>query len=109
MQDLLNSIGKPVWITLMVIGFIWFWPVGLAILAYLVWSGRLGSKSNLFVWPSTAKFWGSGNQAFDEHKRDVIDQLEKEQEAFSDYIEKVRKAKDRAEFDQFTADRAKAR
>jgi hypothetical protein len=26
----------------MVIGFIVFWPIGLAILAYLIWSGRMG-------------------------------------------------------------------
>ena len=27
---------------LMVIGFIVFWPIGLAILAYIIWSGRMG-------------------------------------------------------------------
>src|SRR5215467_10166586 len=37
----LDDIGKPAWIGVMVLGFILFWPVGLAILAYLIWSGRM--------------------------------------------------------------------
>ena len=42
----LDSIGKPAWITAMVLGFIMVWPVGLAILFYMIWSGRMGcSKS----------------------------------------------------------------
>ena len=38
----LDDYGKPAWIGVMVLGFIVFWPVGLAILAYLIWSGRMG-------------------------------------------------------------------
>src|SRR4030095_16779605 len=37
----LDDIGKPAWIGVMVLGFILFWPIGLAILAYLIWSGRM--------------------------------------------------------------------
>ena len=36
-----DDIGKPAWITLMVLGFIIHWPIGLAILAYIIWSGRM--------------------------------------------------------------------
>ena len=38
----IDDLGRPAWIALMVIGFIVFWPIGLAILAYLIWSGRMG-------------------------------------------------------------------
>ena len=38
----LDEIGKPVWSALMVLGFALFWPVGLALLAFLLWSGRWG-------------------------------------------------------------------
>src|SRR5260221_12043881 len=38
----IDDFGRPAWIALMVIGFIVFWPIGLAILAYLIWSGRMG-------------------------------------------------------------------
>src|SRR5690606_33693305 len=37
----LDDIGKPAWIGLMVLAFIVFWPLGLAVLAYLIWSGRM--------------------------------------------------------------------
>ena len=38
----LDDYGKGAWIGVMVIGFVLFWPVGLAILAFLLWSGRMG-------------------------------------------------------------------
>ena len=38
----IDDFGRPAWIALMVVGFIVFWPFGLAILAYLLWSGRMG-------------------------------------------------------------------
>ena len=31
----LDDYGRPAWIVVMVLGFILFWPIGLAILAYL--------------------------------------------------------------------------
>jgi hypothetical protein len=37
----LDDIGKPAWIALMVVSFIIFWPAGLAVLAYLIGSGRM--------------------------------------------------------------------
>ena len=38
----LDELGKPAWIALMVLGFVIWWPVGLATLAFLFWSGRMG-------------------------------------------------------------------
>src|SRR5262249_56930281 len=38
----IDALGRLAWIALMVIGFILFWPIGLAILAYIIWSGRMG-------------------------------------------------------------------
>ena len=37
----LDDIPRPAWIALVVLGFIVFWPVGLALLIYLKWSGRM--------------------------------------------------------------------
>jgi len=37
----LDERGKPAWIAAMVLGFILFWPVGLALLAYMIWSNRM--------------------------------------------------------------------
>ena len=38
----LDEFGKPAWIALIVLGFMAFWPLGLAILAFTIWSGRMG-------------------------------------------------------------------
>jgi hypothetical protein len=99
----LENVGKPVWLALMVAGFVWWWPAGVAILAYLVWSGRLGSWVAMKPW--MPNFWGSGNAAFDEHRADVLAQLESEQREFSTFIADLKKAKDKAEFDQFITQR----
>ena len=41
----LDDRGKGAWIAAMVLGFILFWPLGLALLAYMIWSKRMFSKS----------------------------------------------------------------
>ena len=38
----LDDIGTPAWIAVMVLGFIIWWPLGLATLAFILWSGRMG-------------------------------------------------------------------
>src|SRR5436190_4019800 len=40
-MDRLDQLPRPALIALVVIGFIVFWPVGLALLVYLIWSGRM--------------------------------------------------------------------
>ena len=40
-RDWLDDRGKGAWIAAMVLGFIVFWPVGLALLAYMIWSKRM--------------------------------------------------------------------
>ncbi len=37
----IDDLGKPAWIALMIVSFILFWPAGLAILLYLIGSGRM--------------------------------------------------------------------
>ena len=41
----LDERGKGAWIAAMVLGFILFWPVGLALLAYMIWSKRMFNKN----------------------------------------------------------------
>ena len=47
----------------------------------------------------------SGNHAFDEYREETLRRLEDEQTEFKDFLERLRHAKDKAEFDQFMADR----
>lgn len=123
----LDDYGLPAWIAVMVLGFIVFWPVGLVILAYLIWSGRMGCgghrrdfgrwqqrmsdrfERGMRAWgdggAATAGFARSGNRAFDEYREATLRRLEEESREFTTFLDRLRMAKDRSEFDQFMADR----
>ncbi|TNF20512.1 MAG: DUF2852 domain-containing protein [Rhodobacteraceae bacterium] len=108
----LDSKGKGAWIAAMVLGFIFFWPVGLAILAYMIWSKRMfGKCSKSHRHGRHAARWNamkpSGNSAFDAYKEDTLRRLQEEQENFEAFLERLRAAKDKAEFDQFMDERAR--
>jgi hypothetical protein len=47
----------------------------------------------------------SGNWAFDEYREETIRRLEDEQREFLDFLQRLRRAKDKEEFDQFLAER----
>ena len=114
----LDDYGKPAWIFVMVLGFILFWPIGLAILAFLIWSGRMGcwnhrspgrwhNRDSDRLGRALRRAPSSGNRAFDEYREETLRRLEEEQNEFMDFLERLRQAKDKAEFDQFMADRAR--
>lgn len=127
-----TAIIKPQWgpltIALMVLGFIFWWPLGLVMLAYIVWGENFGGsaeKAQGFV--NRSKSWArncgprhrhggfggsSGNAAFDDYRSEQLRRLEEERKrldeeinAFHDYMANLRKAKDREEFDRFMRDR----
>lgn len=105
----LDARGKFAWIVAMVLSFIVFWPIGLALLAYMIWSKRMFSgKSCRRASHAHAAFTTSGNSAFDAYKADMLRRLEDEQAAFEAFLQRLRDAKDKAEFDDFMDDRAKA-
>jgi hypothetical protein len=127
----MDDIGRPAWLVLMVLGFIVFWPIGLAILAYILWSGRMGCgwhrrdveqwrertaarwERKRERWERKMQYWGgpgggfrpSGNRAFDEYRGEALRKLEEEADEFRAFLERLRMAKDRAEFDDFMRDR----
>ena len=104
----LDARGKGAWIVAMVLGFIVFWPVGLAFLAYMIWSKRMfGSCSINRTRLSSHGFRSSGNSAFDAYKSETLRRLEDEQASFEEFLKRLRDAKDKAEFDQFMDDRAR--
>ncbi len=113
----LEDLPNPMWIALAILGFFLWWPLGLAVLAYILWSGRMrccgvgfghgkdradegGVAEGWFRQPRT-----SGNRAFDEYRAETLRRLEEEQHAFQEFLGRLRMAKDRAEFDQFMAER----
>ena len=102
----MDGYGKGAWIAAMILGFILFWPLGLATLFFLIWSGRMGCRGRhnhmRGRWHGMgAHMRSSGNSAFDEYKAETIRRLEDEQKAFTDFLDRLRKSKDKQEFDQF--------
>lgn len=106
----LDERGKGAWIAAMVLSFIFFWPVGLALLAYMIWSKRMfsGACTTRRKSATSHGFKSSGNGAFDSYKADMLKRLEDEQHAFEEFLDRLRKAKDKSEFDQFMDERATA-
>lgn len=108
----LDERGKPAWIIAMVLGFIFFWPVGLALLFYMIWSKRMFAGScrqnrRMSRHHKRNAMHSSGNTAFDAYKADTLRRLEEEQGKFSDFLQRLRDAKDKSEFDDFMDERAK--
>ncbi|TCR70222.1 DUF2852 domain-containing protein [Bosea sp. BK604] len=131
----LDEYGKGAWLAFAVLGFIVWWPLGLATLVFLFGSGRMGYGCGRERYEhrmsrlqdkmerlrermgggQPGSFgggfggWGrgpsSGNRAFDEYRQETLRRLEEEQREFQDFLGKLRMAKDKAEFDQFMAQR----
>ena len=114
----IDELGKPAWIALMILGFVTWWPLGLATLAFILGSGRMSCwKGGMTRWhgmeqtrgPGPGTWWqpqrSSGNRAFDEYRAETLQRLEEEQREFKDFLARLRMAKDKAEFDQFMAER----
>lgn len=104
--------GKGAWIAAMVLGFVFFWPIGLAVLAYMIWSNRMFSQScshRRKSWSRnrTRAMRPTGNSAFDSYKSDTLKRLEQEQGEFERFLARLREAKDKSEFDQFMDERAR--
>jgi hypothetical protein len=140
----LDHMPRPFLFVGMILGFILFWPIGLAVLAYMLWSKRMGCtsswsandrygqwaqrnqttaerwerKSAHFMHKMNARMdrWGqksspfqpTGNAAFDEYREETMRRLEDEAAEFNDFMSRLRMARDKAEFDQYMADRKKS-
>jgi hypothetical protein len=124
-----DSPRHPGWIALTVLGFILWWPIGLALLFFTLGSRKMGcwssnghsrwqDKMDRMQWKLDRmrsrmdgrggfdRYAGpsSGNRAFDEYRQDTLRRLEEEQHEFKNFLERLRQAKDKAEFDQFMAE-----
>ena len=120
-----HFIPKPVLILLTILGFMLWWPVGLLLLAVTLWQRRMfcgyrrwGGWQSAGPGPGTGAGWknwfggehppggpSSGNRAFDEYRTETLRRLEEEQKEFAEFLERLRFAKDKAEFDQFMNER----
>ncbi len=118
---------RPFEVAAIVLGFFIFWPIGLALLLWKLWSRSWGYQGDLFsfageqgarmrsVFGEASREWGgpsfmrsSGNVAFDEWREGELARLEEErrklaeaEREFAEHIVELRRARDREEFENF--------
>ncbi len=119
---------NPATIALMVLGFVIFWPLGLAMLAYILFGDRLHEfkrEANATVdrgFETMRRYTGgkgfgqyaggTGNAAFDDWRRQELERIENERRKldearreFDEYVSELRRAKDQEEFSRFMHER----
>lgn len=109
-----NDLPPTMWIALIVLGFVLFWPLGVAALIYLLWSGKMNccigkmaswkSENQRQYGASRGMPHSTGNVAFDEYRETTLNRLEEERREFTRFLEKLRRAKDQDEFDKFMSE-----
>jgi hypothetical protein len=95
-------------VTATVMGFVFLPPAGVVLAGLFLWRGfgALGfartRTGRAAARPEPAR---SGNAAFDAYRTATLRRLEEEQESFLVFLQRLRDAKDKSEFDAFMADR----
>ena len=118
-------------LALFFVGHWMWWPLGFLALAFIIGSGRMGcwNHHGMNRWENKmhrmqdkmdrvrtrmdgmrgGDWWGgppsSGNRAFDDYRAETLKRLEEEQREFRNFLDRLRFAKDKTEFDQFMAER----
>ena len=72
------------------------------------WQKRMAGKfeRKMSKWGMQAKaYQPTGNAAFDEYREDTLRRLEEAAEEFNDFLDRLRKARDRKQFEDFMQDR----
>ncbi len=125
----LDELPRGAWVALVVLSFWLWWPVGLALLGYLAF-GRYRYGPDSGAGPGPGRWYNmahgdgpggrsgrgcrsrrnraaapSGNRAFDEYRSETLQRLEEEQREFFEYLERLRQARDKSEFDAFMTER----
>ena len=124
-----NSLIRPAWtpvtIGMMVLGFMIAWPLGLAMIAYIIWGDRLeGFKRDMnratdkmadtfkSATSSSSPVSRTGNIAFDDWREVELARLDEERKKldemrmeFDEYQRELRRAKDEQEFEAFMKSR----
>lgn len=122
----MDRYGKAAWLGMAALAFWTAWPLGLAIFAFLMGSGRTrawreemhhspgrsfnmrGAAEGMAIWPSTAAARSRGDNAFDADCKAEFDHLEKQGKEFKAFLDWLRLARDKDEFDGFMAEQRQA-
>jgi len=106
-------------ITAVALAFAHFWPAGILLAVLLGWRGGFVPQSfgpahaaeiaqTVRALAPESRARQSGNSSFDSYRSDMLKRLEDEQENFETFLDRLRSASDKHEFDQFMDDRAEA-
>lgn len=116
----LDERGPLSWIVVMVGSFIFAGPLGLVVLGFILITGRFGRGCRAARERHQSRFGAcgprmhfharrmTGNAAFDTYKAETLARLEREQDDFEAFLRRLREARDKAEFDQYMDERARA-
>ncbi len=125
-STMLRPAWTPATVALTVGGFMVFWPLGLAMLAYIIFGDRFDGfkrEANATV-DGMFRGWGrgprgysaTGNVAFDDWRDKEIERLNEERRKlddlradFEEELRELRRAKDQEDFDRFMAKRNASR
>jgi hypothetical protein len=105
-----------------ILGFLFFWPAALAYLGWKLLGYPVPNEAKAFfeknfsrlseTFHARTHFSSTGNFAFEEYRRRELERLEAERRrlddearAFAEFVEDLKRAKDREEFDAFMARR----
>lgn len=117
LQAKLDELGKAGWSVVVAVALWAAWPLALLMLAHLAVGGRLRAwwhelKEARFaprgMW--IGPFWrdwaaSSGNRAFDGYHAETLRRLDEDGRDFRAYLERLRRDRDKAEFDRFMSER----
>jgi hypothetical protein len=106
----------------MIVGFAVFWPLGLAMLAWIIWGDEIGRRTEEFKGQFKSftdraasyrpgPFRDTGNIAFDEYREQELKRLDEERRKleemraeFETFVKDLRRVKDREDFDRFMSE-----
>ena len=115
---LLATLMGVAWVAMwLVVALFWLaWPLTLLVVAAIAWRAqsrywRRVDQASTFATSSTparARQTApppSENLAFEEYRAEMLRRLDEESAKFGDYLERLRKSKDKQDFDSFIAER----
>ncbi len=114
--------GRALEIVGIILGFIFVWPLALAYLVWKLMGYPVPTEAKEFFERNFSRlsdgfrtrphFTSTGNFAFEEYRRREIERLEEERRrldeearGFAEFVEELKRAKDREEFEAFMARR----
>lgn len=100
----LDAHGRGAWIIAIVLGFITFWPIGLALLLWMLWRGKAEGARRRCGKRLRARA-AFDNAAFADHHEQTLRRLEEDAEAFENHLQEEARERDRKAFAAFMATR----